>query len=337
MKRHKHPEHINHERWLVSYADFITLLFAFFVVMFAVSRVDTQKLGRFSQSFSEAMGLIDEGAQGLMPGTGDRMAEPTPGVNATGPGDEIVRVREELEQKQKEAPGEARARIKVVQRRNELVLRLDDNILFDSGDDRVRETAQKALRAVAALVKDRPVELRVEGHTDNVPVRNGRFRSNWELSTARATAVIAELAQTGFAPERLSAAGYGEFHPVGPNDSPENRAHNRRVDLVISGISLPGAPGPLASAATGSAPPLLPRPPAPVAQPPGSPEPSPSSVMPSPAFIEPSPKVIGASPSGQTAPKEGHGHADTGHGSKGEGVSADHAPPKVDHAPGAPH
>jgi chemotaxis protein MotB len=222
--------------------------------MFAVSRVDTKKLNRFSQSFSESMGLLDDGSKSLLPGEGDHLADELPPTrDAAGGGpDEVVKVRQELARKQKEAPAEALANIKVVQRRNELVLRLDDNIVFDSGDDRVRDNAAKALRAVAALIKDRKVELRVEGHTDNVPVRNSRFRSNWELSTARATAVIAELAQTGLAPERLSAAGYGEFHPVGPNDTPEARAKNRRVDIVISAVrtvDAEGAPGQAAAAA----------------------------------------------------------------------------------------
>ncbi len=318
MKRHKHPEHINHERWLISYADFITLLFAFFVVMFAVSRVDTQKLARFSESFSEAMGLIDEGTQGILPGVGDRMAEPSPGVNATGPGDEVIKVREELARQQKEAgPNEAIARIKVVQRRNELVLRLDDNIVFDSGDDRVREQAQKALRAVAALVKDRKVDLRVEGHTDNVPVRNGRFRSNWELSTARATAVIAELAQTGVAPERLSAAGYGEFHPVGPNDSPEARAHNRRVDLVISALSSPAleVPAGQADAPAGK---------------PDAPAGKPAALEGrAPAKNDPAPAADGhAAPKPEPAAKDEHAPAKDEH----TPAKDEHAPAKDEHA-----
>ncbi|MCU0684281.1 MAG: OmpA family protein, partial [Polyangiaceae bacterium] len=258
MKRHKHPEHINHERWLVSYADFITLLFAFFVVMFAVSRVDTKQLGRFSESFQQAVGLFDGHSNALLPDAGNGIVEAAQGVNAEG-NKEVNEVQEALARQQQENPGEALARAKVMRRRNELVLRLDDNIVFDSGDDRVREQAAKALRAVANLVKNRKVELRVEGHTDNIPVRNGRFRSNWELSTARATAVIAELAQAGLAPERLSAAGYGEFHPVGPNDSPEARSKNRRVDLVISGLStpapeLPATAAPAQPAASASSP-----------------------------------------------------------------------------------
>lgn len=331
MKRHKHPEHINHERWLVSYADFITLLFAFFVVMFAVSRVDTKQLGRFSESFQQAVGLFDGRSYGLMPDPGNAIMGEGQGV-ASGDANEVKEVQEEIARQQQENPNDAIARVKVIRRGRELLLRLDDNILFDSGDDRVREGALKALRTIASLVKERKVELRVEGHTDNIPVRNGRFRSNWELSTARATAVIAELAQTGFTPERLSAAGYGEFHPVGPNDSPEGRAHNRRVDIVISSVSPPRAPEQAAPTTSASPSHLAGGPPAQDGHAPGSTGSPPGSA-------EPSPKVAEPSPSGQAPAKEGgHGHAGPENEAKGEVAPADHAAPKPEHAaPKAEH
>jgi chemotaxis protein MotB len=332
MKRHKHPEHINHERWLVSYADFITLLFAFFVVMFAVSRVDTKQLGRFSESFQQAVGLFDGRSYGLLPDPGNAIMGEGQGV-ASGDSNDVKEVQEEIARQQQENPNDAIARVKVIRRGRELLLRLDDNILFDSGDDRVRDGALKALRTIAALVKERKVELRVEGHTDNIPVRNGRFRSNWELSTARATAVIAELAQTGFTPERLSAAGYGEFHPVGPNDGPEGRAHNRRVDIVITSITPPRAPEQLAPA-TASSPPQSPGgPPTHVGRAPGSAELPPGSTEPSPRVVEPSPKVAEPSPLGQTTTKEGgQGHGEPGHDRKNEAALAEHSTPKPEHA-----
>src|SRR5262249_26231006 len=126
--------------------------------------------------------------------------------------------------------------VNVLARRHELVLRLPDTIVFRSGDAEVRPNAVKALRAIASEIAKRPVTIRVEGHTDNRPIKTVHFRSNWELSTARATSVIAELARSenDIAPERLSAAGYGEFHPVADNANADGRAQNRRVDLVLA-------------------------------------------------------------------------------------------------------
>ena len=124
--------------------------------------------------------------------------------------------------------------VQVVARRNELVLRLNDGLLFDSGNDAIREPAVKVLVRIAAELKKRSVDVRVEGHTDNRPIHTARFRSNWDLSTSRATAVVALLATEGLTARRLSAAGYGEFHPLGENSSEEGRRKNRRVDLIVS-------------------------------------------------------------------------------------------------------
>jgi chemotaxis protein MotB len=234
-RKHKHPEHVNHERWLVSYADFITLLFAFFVVMFAVSQVDTGKVGRFTQSFNEAQGIPIGGGigSGILPGATEGKPEPKPGYMEPDKPGELEKLKGKLEQDKKES--EDLAGIAIFRNKNELVLRLSDDVLFSSGDDKIKGRAVRALEAIVDEIKDRKVDLRVEGHTDDIPIKNARFRSNWDLSTARATAVIAELAAGGkLEPERLSAAGYGEFRPVADNGSPEGRAQNRRVDLVVT-------------------------------------------------------------------------------------------------------
>ena len=244
-RKQKHPEHVNHERWLVSYADFITLLFAFFVVMFAVSQVDSKKVGRFTESFSAAMGidLILPAGSGFFPGVADK-----PGLSKgkNPPASTPTLADIELVFSKPQRP--ELAGLTIVRRRNEVVIRFPDQVLFDSGDDRVKERASRTLRAIAEEVRSRPLALRVEGHTDDVPMRNGRFRSNWELSTSRATAVI-ELIATIVPPERLAAAGYGEVHPVAPNDTPEGRAQNRRVDLVVlfAAPEEPAGPDPHAS------------------------------------------------------------------------------------------
>ena len=235
MRKKKHPEHVNHERWLVSYADFMTLLFAFFVVMFAVSQVDSKKVGRFTDSFNEAVGL-PLGLQlgdGVLPGAKKKIA---PIQEDTGTKDgqpaELDGLRDSLSQLQ--APGEDLAGLTLIHRRNELVLRMSDDILFASGDDAIGARPARVLAVIAAAVRERRVDVRVEGHTDNVPIRTARFRSNWDLSTARATAVVLELAKGGIIPERLAAAGYGEFHPLTVNVGAEARAINRRVDLVVT-------------------------------------------------------------------------------------------------------
>lgn len=238
-RKKKHPEHVNHERWLISYADFITLLFAFFVVMFAVSQVDSKKMGRFTESFTKAMGIdpIGTGHQGSLISSGDAEVGGKGDPNDTeeriggGPG-ELQSLKDALEKYSKES--EALKNLQIIKRRNELVLRIPVGVVFDSGDDNVKPSALAAILAITAELRKRPVEIRVEGHSDNRPIHTGRFRSNWDLSACRAAAVVMEIAKvTGMGPERLSAAGYGEFHPIASNGTAEGRAQNRRVDLVV--------------------------------------------------------------------------------------------------------
>jgi hypothetical protein len=123
----------------------------------------------------------------------------------------------------------------VIRRRNEFVLRMPENIFFDSGDYSLKAEAIPMLRTITDSLRQRSVDIRVEGHTDNRPIHTARFRSNWDLSTARATAVLTEiLVGNAFPPDRMSAAGYGEFHPIASNDTDLGRQQNRRVDLVVS-------------------------------------------------------------------------------------------------------
>lgn len=235
-KKHKHPEHVNHERWLISYADFITLLFAFFVVMFAVSQTDQSKAASFSESFSDAVGLtaFPHNGHGIMQGspatsvteaTADRGAEQQRAVDL----EELYAVL------RRATTTEGMSAVQVIRRRNEFVLRMPENIFFDSGDYSLKAEAIPMLRTITDSLRQRSVDIRVEGHTDNRPIHTARFRSNWDLSTARATAVLTEiLVGDGFPPDRMSAAGYGEFHPIASNDTELGRQQNRRVDLVVS-------------------------------------------------------------------------------------------------------
>jgi chemotaxis protein MotB len=235
-KKHKHPEHVNHERWLISYADFITLLFAFFVVMFAVSQTDQSKAASFSESFSDAVGLtaFPHNGHGIMQGapatsvteaTADRGSEQQRAVDL----EELYAVL------RRATTSDGMSAVQVIRRRNEFVLRMPENIFFDSGDYSLKAEAIPMLRTITDSLRQRSVDIRVEGHTDNRPIHTARFRSNWDLSTARATAVLTEiLVGNAFPPDRMSAAGYGEFHPIASNDTDLGRQQNRRVDLVVS-------------------------------------------------------------------------------------------------------
>jgi chemotaxis protein MotB len=241
--RKKKEEHVNHERWLVSYADFITLLFAFFVVMFSVSQVDSKKVGRFTESFRDALEWEMMQLPGRVGGREAVTALVTPlphgkrkaddKANSGGNyEDEKVAIRRGLLARAKF--NRALAGLNVLEIRGELILRLPERLMFDRGDALMHQEGKSALAAISEELKDRPVRLRVEGHSDNTPIHNARFPSNWELSITRAMAVVAFfLEDAKINPSRLAAAGYGEYHPIAANETPEGRSKNRRVDLII--------------------------------------------------------------------------------------------------------
>jgi len=233
MRKKKPPEHVNHERWLVSYADFITLLFAFFVVMFAVSQVDSKRMGRFTEAFSKAVGadIFPDKGDTILPMTGENQ-KPDVEEKVTELPAELKKLKAALSELSRKSS--ALQGLDLLQRRNELVLRLSENVFFDTGDDSLKEPALVMIHALAPELLKRNVDVRVEGHTDNRPISTLRFRSNWDLSTGRATAVILKLAAEGIEARRLAAAGYGEFRPVADNSTEEGRKLNRRVDLVVS-------------------------------------------------------------------------------------------------------
>jgi chemotaxis protein MotB len=250
-RKKKHPEHVNHERWLISYADFITLLFAFFVVMFAVSQVDSKKVGRFSEAFSKAVGadMFPDKGTGFLPEVAPAAPKKTDSEGEGGKqvGDlglprELLEVKKAIEKRKDNKDDSALAGLQMVTRRNELVLRMADNIFFDAGNDTLKAPALEILKTLAPELIKRNVDVRIEGHTDARPISTPRFHSNWDLSTARATAVIMKLASDGMPPSRLAAAGYGEFRPIAPNTTDDGRRQNRRVDLVISVAAPPESP-----------------------------------------------------------------------------------------------
>jgi chemotaxis protein MotB len=223
MRRGTHPPGGGQDRWLLSYADFVTLLLAFFVTMYAVSKVDTAKLVPAASSMKMAF----EGRRNHtvpMP-EGGSVVPPVPI-------DPLVPVQDSLRLQLDDAINDGR--LELIRDSRGLVVSLPESATFSPASTEVTDGARELIARVAAIVQASGHPMRIEGHTDNVPIRTARFRSNWELSTARASTVIAFLIETlAYDPAQLSAAGYGEFHPRVPNDSVENRARNRRVDIVI--------------------------------------------------------------------------------------------------------
>ncbi len=219
-RRARFEEQENPDRWVVSYADFITLLFAFFTVMYAISRVDNAKLGEFVGSTRAAFGP-------RVPDKGKPVIE---GIAPVFPAAEQVK-RDAV--RMIEMSGAAGV-VSVRPDDRGLVLSMGEHALFDAGQAHVKPSSEVALAAVAAILRKSGCKAIVEGHTDSLPISNARFASNWELSTARATSVLAQLLGVhGVLPERVSAAGYAEFRPIATNATPEGRVRNRRVDVVL--------------------------------------------------------------------------------------------------------
>ncbi len=265
VTRKKKQEHVNHERWLVSYADFITLLFAFFTTMYAISTVDAQKMGKMVMSMRASFDRTLFGAGSdhltLNPGvsgsaTGQDMVEDLKTArSATSDDSELspaVGLRSSLEARDAVVSSERvlttlrrnvetlvgpealRNRVRTRMEGRGLIISLGEGGFFDSGSDILKPEGRALLDVIAGTLEPTDNHIRIEGHTDNIPIRNTRFPSNWELSTARATAVIAYMIERfHFSPDRLSAAGYSEYRPVDTNDTVEGRSRNRRVDIVI--------------------------------------------------------------------------------------------------------
>jgi chemotaxis protein MotB len=215
-----------HDRWLISYADLVTLLLALFTTLYAASSIDAQKLAPLSYSLRQAFDA---------PPMTDVRAQET----AIVPPVTIVAnrvVSEALPERLARDLAESLKLERVALHRDErgLVVSLPEEAAFAVGSADMSVEARGMIDRIAAAVSPTPNGIRIEGHTDDVPIRTPKFASNWELSTARASAVVAYLvASGGLVPERLSAAGYAEYHPRVPNDSAENRAKNRRIDIVI--------------------------------------------------------------------------------------------------------
>lgn len=267
-RRHKPADHISHDRWLVSYADFITLLFAFFVVLYASSQVDKRKIGKLALSIQVAfqqLGVFETSntkiplsdseavpfSQVQVVENTDRTSDlehfvqPMKGILSSSQANSPMKsIQDELEKAL--APEIDKHVVEIKATREGLIVSLREIGFYESGSANIRPSSKQAIDRLAAILQEHNEALRIEGHTDNVPIHNSRFDSNWELSTARAADLIKLfITHYHFDPARLSAAGYAEYRPVASNDTPQGRAKNRRVDVVILNSASPDRSVPL--------------------------------------------------------------------------------------------
>ncbi|MCK3850798.1 flagellar motor protein MotD [Pseudomonas sp. W2Jun17] len=241
-RRREPEEHVNHERWLVSYADFITLLFAFFVVMYSISSVNEGKYKIISQAL---VGVFNDTERALKPiPIGDeRPKTVTPAKPLVNDSDEIAAgvggtsdPLKSIADDISAAFGDLISSNQMTVRGNELwvEIELNSSLLFASADALPSDQAFTIIDKVAAILKPFENPIHVEGFTDNFPISTAQYPTNWELSSARASSIVRMLAMQGVNPQRLASVGYGEFQPVANNATAEGRARNRRVVLVVS-------------------------------------------------------------------------------------------------------
>jgi len=230
MKRRRNEdEHENLERWLITYADLITLLLAFFIMMYTFSKQDAQKY----EEVSEYLRAIFTGGSSILKtgtGSGTSLINPLPKAGSS------TEVKRQLESEVREIADvkEGQQKISVFSDERGIVIRIMDRAFFNEGQADMKETAKAALRKIVPIIMSSHSQIRIEGHTDNVPISTSQFNSNWELSVKRATEVVRHLIERyNFPPQQISASGYAEYRPVAPNDTPQNRALNRRIEIIL--------------------------------------------------------------------------------------------------------
>jgi chemotaxis protein MotB len=259
MKRRRRIEGAaSHDRWLVSYADFITLLFAFFVVLFASAYRDNHAIIRVSTAIHTGFQAL-----GAYPGGQNKDAiafsglpkpdpvAPPPGTSASAPAGpqqalstaELLELRRQLQMVMGNELKNHEVAMNVTP--EGFVISLKELGFFNSGQAVLLPGAAEKIQRIAKILSQRGLDLRVEGHSDNQPIHNAQFRSNWELSTARAMTVLMLLVdKSGYDPKKVSVAGYGQFRPIADDSTPDGRRMNRRVDLLVLGTAPPRQPTP---------------------------------------------------------------------------------------------
>ena len=253
-RKNKLSDADNHERWLVSYADFVTLLFAFFVVMYSISSVNEGKYRTLSDSLGDAFSkksadyakssftVIQPIQVGTTPMAIQVIDLPDPSLEEVEKkhelSEEILRERRNLILASEQfvsvlEPFIDQDLVAVKKHDFWIELEMNSELLFASGEAELSLKALPVLRKVSEIVRRMPNAINVEGYTDDMPINTVKFPSNWELSSARATNVVRELIQDGIDPARLSSVGYGEYHPIADNSTEKGRFQNRRVVIVL--------------------------------------------------------------------------------------------------------
>jgi chemotaxis protein MotB len=230
-KKHRPHEEEGGEAWLLPYSDLMTLLLAVFIVLFAVSNIDKAKSEQMAAEFSEQMMNKSYNAAS---------AVEVPNATPTGAAiqqiksekDKMEALKAELDAKLEKDNLTASVKTSIDERG--LVISLNNAIFFDPGSAELKKDAEKTLLEIANTISVMNNYIRVEGHTDNVPMNSSIYRSNWDLSAARAANMVRLLTEhTSIPPERLIAVGYGEYRPVADNSTEEGRTKNRRIDIIV--------------------------------------------------------------------------------------------------------
>jgi len=235
-RRRQHEEHANHEAWAIPYGDLVTLLLAFFVVMYSISTVNEGKYRVVSDSLNAAFRGSPQGPQPVQVGMPAATTIAAPVVQLDGDVRSMALRQMAREAEEAMSPLIAQGLVDVQQGDGFVEIAIRSDILFSSGSAQLADAAQPVIQQLAGVLKDFPNSIQVKGHTDNIPINGGTYRSNWELSAARAASVVHIMVDGGIDPRRLTVVGFGEFRPVLPNATPDGRNANRRVVLTILDI-----------------------------------------------------------------------------------------------------
>jgi len=248
-KREHEAEKENGERWLLTYSDLITLLMIFFVVLYSMSKVDVQKFQAVAESLNRALSggtpakielsTSPTGPAVILPGSQYKATNPATratNINASQENGDIEKMSiDAIKAKLDKFAADNGIQTKLITSIEErgLVVSIQETLLFESGSAEITARARDILEKITTVLASAPNQIKVEGHTDNLPIHTPQFASNWELSVIRSTNVVQILQRDGITPDRLSATGYGEYRPLSSNDTDAGRAKNRRIDLVI--------------------------------------------------------------------------------------------------------
>lgn len=249
IRKRVEEDHENHERWLVSYADFITLLFAFFVVMYSISSVEIGKYKQLTTSIGTAFsgngssGINQTstekglGTQGVSEANMTSIVKPLPlshlyAERTRREHDSMAKTGVDISNKL--APLITEGKIQVIQTSRGIRIDIQDNLLFNAGSADLSPAANIIISEIVPLILNDQRKIQVEGHTDNIPIHNAAFFSNWELSAVRASSVVRLLSSLGVSEQRLSAVGLGASQPINENETEAGRAKNRRVSIIIT-------------------------------------------------------------------------------------------------------